>query len=108
MKGGIVAMIYAILAIRECGQGLSGKVGLMLVPDEETGRRKARRRYDDNELLETAHGDLQRSALPGDFEWRHPRVANQGKQPDCDQRTRFAHKMLATDINPDGVLSQRI
>jgi len=40
MKGGIVAMLYAILAIRECGQKLNGKVGLMLVPDEETGGKR--------------------------------------------------------------------
>jgi acetylornithine deacetylase/succinyl-diaminopimelate desuccinylase family protein len=37
MKGGIVAMLYAMLAIRECSEELSGKIGLMLVPDEETG-----------------------------------------------------------------------
>jgi succinyl-diaminopimelate desuccinylase len=37
MKGGIVAMLYAILAVRECRAELKGKVGLMLVPDEETG-----------------------------------------------------------------------
>ena len=37
MKGGIVAMLYAMLAIRECGVELNGKIGLMLVPDEETG-----------------------------------------------------------------------
>jgi acetylornithine deacetylase/succinyl-diaminopimelate desuccinylase family protein len=37
MKGGIVAMLYAILALRECGEKLNGKIGLMLVPDEETG-----------------------------------------------------------------------
>jgi succinyl-diaminopimelate desuccinylase len=37
MKGGIVAMLYAILAIRECGTQLNGRIGLMLVPDEETG-----------------------------------------------------------------------
>jgi acetylornithine deacetylase/succinyl-diaminopimelate desuccinylase family protein len=37
MKGGIVAMLYAILAIRECGGKLNGKIALMLVPDEETG-----------------------------------------------------------------------
>ena len=37
MKGGIVAMLYAMLAIRECGDKLIGKIGLMLVPDEETG-----------------------------------------------------------------------
>jgi succinyl-diaminopimelate desuccinylase len=37
MKGGIVAMLYAILAIRECREELKGKLGLTLVPDEETG-----------------------------------------------------------------------
>src|SRR6266404_2940291 len=37
MKGGIVAMLYAMLAIRECGEELNGRIGLMLVPDEETG-----------------------------------------------------------------------
>jgi len=40
MKGGIVAMLYAILAIRECGHKLNRKVGLMLVPDEETGGKR--------------------------------------------------------------------
>jgi acetylornithine deacetylase/succinyl-diaminopimelate desuccinylase-like protein len=33
-------MLYAILAIRECGRKLNGKVGLMLVPDEETGGKR--------------------------------------------------------------------
>src|SRR6266404_9115907 len=37
MKGGIVAMLYAILALKECGVGLGGRIALMLVPDEETG-----------------------------------------------------------------------
>src|SRR5215472_4902920 len=37
MKGGIVAMLYAILALRECQVELDGKVHLTLVPDEETG-----------------------------------------------------------------------
>lgn len=37
MKGGIVAMLYAILALKECGVELPGKVNLILVPDEETG-----------------------------------------------------------------------
>jgi acetylornithine deacetylase/succinyl-diaminopimelate desuccinylase family protein len=37
MKGGIVAMLYAILAVRESRAELKGKLGLMLVPDEETG-----------------------------------------------------------------------
>jgi acetylornithine deacetylase/succinyl-diaminopimelate desuccinylase family protein len=37
MKGGIVAMLYAILALKECGAELNGKIGLILVPNEETG-----------------------------------------------------------------------
>jgi succinyl-diaminopimelate desuccinylase len=37
MKGGIVAMLYAIRALKECGVKLHGGVGLALVPDEETG-----------------------------------------------------------------------
>ncbi len=37
MKGGIVAMLYAMQALRESGAQLDGKIGLMLVPDEETG-----------------------------------------------------------------------
>jgi succinyl-diaminopimelate desuccinylase len=40
MKGGIVAMLYAILAVRECGRQLNGKLGLTLVPDEETGGKR--------------------------------------------------------------------
>ena len=30
-------MLYAMLAVRECGEELKGKIGLTLVPDEETG-----------------------------------------------------------------------
>ena len=37
MKGGIVAMLYAMRALAEYGVALGGKIGLMLVPDEETG-----------------------------------------------------------------------
>ncbi|HET8921666.1 MAG TPA: ArgE/DapE family deacylase [Candidatus Acidoferrum sp.] len=37
MKGGIVAMLFAIRALKECGVELNGRVGLTLVPDEETG-----------------------------------------------------------------------
>src|SRR5437660_1428580 len=37
MKGGIVAMLYAILALRESGAELGGKIALTLVPNEETG-----------------------------------------------------------------------
>ncbi len=37
MKGGIVAMLFAIRALKESGAQLNGKIGLTLVPDEETG-----------------------------------------------------------------------
>src|ERR1700733_10831170 len=37
MKGGIVAMLYAILAMKQIGMELKGRIGLMLVPNEETG-----------------------------------------------------------------------
>jgi succinyl-diaminopimelate desuccinylase len=37
MKGGIVSMLYAMRALRECGVELRGRIALTLVPDEETG-----------------------------------------------------------------------
>jgi succinyl-diaminopimelate desuccinylase len=37
MKGGIVAMLYAILALKECDADLNGRIALTLVPNEETG-----------------------------------------------------------------------
>ena len=37
MKGGIVAMLFAIRALKECRVELNGKIALTLVPDEETG-----------------------------------------------------------------------
>jgi succinyl-diaminopimelate desuccinylase len=37
MKGGIVAMIYAISALKEVRADLGGRIGLTLVPNEETG-----------------------------------------------------------------------
>jgi succinyl-diaminopimelate desuccinylase len=37
MKGGIVAMLYAICALKEIGADLKGRIGLALVPNEETG-----------------------------------------------------------------------
>jgi len=37
MKGGIVAMLFAVLAMKECGSELDGRIALTLVPDEETG-----------------------------------------------------------------------
>jgi succinyl-diaminopimelate desuccinylase len=40
MKGGIVAMLYAISALREMGAQLNGRIVLTLVPDEETGGKR--------------------------------------------------------------------
>jgi acetylornithine deacetylase/succinyl-diaminopimelate desuccinylase family protein len=37
MKGGIVAMLYAISALEEIRANLGGRIGLTLVPNEETG-----------------------------------------------------------------------
>ena len=37
MKGGIVAMLFAVRALKECDVHLNGKIALTLVPDEETG-----------------------------------------------------------------------
>lgn len=37
MKGGLAAMIYAVKALRDSGVSLDGRIGLTIVPDEETG-----------------------------------------------------------------------
>jgi succinyl-diaminopimelate desuccinylase len=37
MKSGLAAMIYAVRAIKDSGVALDGRVGLLMVPDEETG-----------------------------------------------------------------------
>jgi succinyl-diaminopimelate desuccinylase len=37
MKGGIISMLYAILALKTCATQLDGRINLLLVPDEETG-----------------------------------------------------------------------
>lgn len=36
MKGGLAAMVFAIKAIKDCGIKLAGRIGLTIVPDEET------------------------------------------------------------------------
>jgi succinyl-diaminopimelate desuccinylase len=37
MKSGLVAMIHAVKALKECNVELDGRIGLLMVPDEETG-----------------------------------------------------------------------
>ena len=39
MKSGLVSMLFAAKAIREAGVHLNGRIGLLFVPDEETGGR---------------------------------------------------------------------
>jgi succinyl-diaminopimelate desuccinylase len=39
MKGGLVAMLFALLAVKACGLKLKGKIAFSLVPDEESGGR---------------------------------------------------------------------
>jgi len=39
MKSGLAAMIYGIRALADCGARLGGRIGLNVVPDEETGGR---------------------------------------------------------------------
>jgi succinyl-diaminopimelate desuccinylase len=51
MKGGIVAMLYGMRALKECGAGLDGKIGLVLVPDEETGGERGSARLASEGLL---------------------------------------------------------
>ncbi len=51
MKGGIVSMLYALLAMRECGVVTDGKVQLILVPDEETGGARGSARLAEQGIL---------------------------------------------------------
>ncbi len=37
MKSGLAAMIFAIKALKECNAEINGRIGLIIVPDEETG-----------------------------------------------------------------------
>jgi succinyl-diaminopimelate desuccinylase len=53
MKGGIIAMLYAMLALKECGLELNGKISLILVPDEETGGARGSARLAGEGLLGT-------------------------------------------------------
>ena len=51
MKGGLVAMIAAVQAMKECGIRLRGKIGLTIVPDEETGGQRGTQYLVDQGLL---------------------------------------------------------
>jgi succinyl-diaminopimelate desuccinylase len=51
MKGGLAAMIFAVKAIQACGIELDGRIGLAIVPDEETGGRLGAQHLFDAGLL---------------------------------------------------------
>jgi acetylornithine deacetylase/succinyl-diaminopimelate desuccinylase family protein len=51
MKGGLAAMIYAVAALRDCRIPLNGRIGLVTVPDEETGGERGSRYLADAGLL---------------------------------------------------------
>jgi succinyl-diaminopimelate desuccinylase len=51
MKSGLAAMIGAVKAIKACGIELRGRIGLVIVPDEETGGWRGSRYLDEVGLL---------------------------------------------------------
>ncbi|HEV2196186.1 MAG TPA: ArgE/DapE family deacylase [Candidatus Acidoferrum sp.] len=51
MKGGIVSMLYAILALKDCAVEMDGRVQLILVPDEETGGARGSARLAEQGIL---------------------------------------------------------
>ena len=51
MKGGIVSMLYAMLALKESGAEMAGKIDLLLVPDEETGGARGSARLAEQGIL---------------------------------------------------------
>lgn len=51
MKSGLAAMIAAVKAIKACGVELRGKIGLTIVPDEETGGWRGSRYLEETGLL---------------------------------------------------------
>lgn len=51
MKSGLAAMIGAVKAIKSCGIELRGKIGLTIVPDEETGGWRGSRYLEEAGLL---------------------------------------------------------
>ena len=52
MKGGLVAMIYAVRALQECAVKLDGRTALTFVPDEETGGARGSEVLADQGLIE--------------------------------------------------------
>ncbi|MFX1520053.1 MAG: ArgE/DapE family deacylase [Promethearchaeota archaeon] len=51
MKSGLAAMIFAIKALKECNVELNGRIGLIIVPDEETGGTRGSQYLFENGLL---------------------------------------------------------
>lgn len=53
MKGSLATMLCAVRAIKECGIALDGRIGLAIVPDEETGGQRGSRYLAASGLLGT-------------------------------------------------------
>ncbi len=51
MKGGLVSMIYAIRALMDCGIAPEGRIGLVIVPDEETGGQRGSHALDEAGII---------------------------------------------------------
>ena len=51
MKSGLAAMIYATVALRDCGFLSTGRIGLVFVPDEETAGPRGSRYLVEQQLL---------------------------------------------------------
>ncbi len=75
MKGGIVAMLYAIRALKESGAELNGKIGLTLVPDEETGGARGSQRLLHQGLLGRAGVGMLTAEPTGGVVWNANRGA---------------------------------
>jgi succinyl-diaminopimelate desuccinylase len=75
MKGGIVTMLYAIRALQESGVALNGKIGLTLVPDEETGGARGSMRLLHQGLLGRAGVGMLTAEPTGGVVWNANRGA---------------------------------
>jgi succinyl-diaminopimelate desuccinylase len=76
MKGGLAAMIYAVRALADCGLPNKGRIGLTIVPDEETGGQRGSRYLAEQGLLgQNAIGMILPEPTNGTMIWNANRGA---------------------------------
>ncbi len=76
MKGGLAAMIYAVRALADCGLPQHGRIGLTIVPDEETGGQRGSRYLAEQGLLgQGAIGMILPEPTTGSLIWNANRGA---------------------------------